>query len=898
MITRGFSRKTIAIAVAAGMSFGAVTVAAPTAGAVGGIKDGTWFYVTDGKTVPGGTSTQVVLNDAGGVRKEVTPRSHTATYGTVEDYTAVDENRWHHAPLSRGIFEDMPVFNLGKDAEAVVGSLSENWFKTLEPGTDHDSFNEDSRFTIMYDLNETEQIYKFDTRMSMSSKKVILASYLVSRDIYDNNGVVSDNLLAVLKKHGFNGKFPVNRGGFEPASALTVHQMTTDGRTRPNPEPFNKKFDAKSLKEGFTDNETVGARVIPATQADAVADVAARVFQATLSGEAKAGTTGKGTAIKAAIASRGTNPPKDIYPSSINTSTFDAFGAEVEGFTKNLGGRSENSDFVNLANAIKGFAKTLSDKDVKDSNVLFYQSGRARSNGHNPIDNATDTYLSLKEGSVPGHILITPETRDADGVTYPTNTNAMRGATTTVKPNKVPAGAAFSKKSGPNWASVDAKTGVITLTPPAGEALGKKNVEIVVAGKDKSTKTISVPVNVTNNPLDGLGYPKTNAPRGVETTIDPTGKAPAGSKFAPEGKVPGWVKVDPNTGKVTVNPPANESLGNKPVRVKVTDKNGNSRVIDVPVNVTNNPLDGNDDNKKAIEDNKKAIDDLKNRTDKLEKDVEDINSKIKDIENKNLEQDKKIAEHEAEIADLATKVATNTSDIKDLKDRVSEAEKRLDAVEAVNKQQQKELDKAKADIKDLKERVTKLENQVAENTKTIKDLSGRLAEVERRLDNGLGKCVGTVGGSILTLLPALAVISQLAGHLRIPGLDQAMADVQRQLNMFDPRLAKTVSDNQGAIAAGFAGLGILGLLLTPGLCGNASIGEAIAEPIKDSVEKGELSSAITGGSSVEGEATDEKQSSKPEVALNSSVDPDQSSKTEDELKSDVDAGAAVEQPTE
>ena len=949
MTTRAFTRKTIAIAVAAGMTLGGVSVAAPTAGAVGGVKDGTWFYVSNGEPAQGGTAKQVVLNDTGGVRKDVTPHHNAPTYGTVENYD-MSVTRVSEPYLSRGIFEDMPVFNMNKDAKAVVGSLSEDWFDSLNQGVDPDAFNEDSRFTIQYDLNETEQIYNFDTRLSTSSKKVILASYLVARDIYDNNGVVSDNLRAVLNKHGFNGKFPVNRGGFEPASALTVHQKTTDGVARTNPEPFNKKFDATSLKEGFTDNETVGVRVIPATQADAVADAAARLFQTTLYGEYKAGGSDKREAIKAAIGSRGTNPSKDIYPSNIATSTYDAY-------TSGIDTPGDSAD--NLANAIVGFAKTLSDKDVKDSNVFFYHSGRARSTGANPVDNATDTYLSLKEGSVPNRILITPETKDADAVTYPTNTNAMRGATTKVKPNNVPDGASFGKKSGDSWASVDPNTGVITLTPPAGETLGKKEVEVVVTGKDKSTKTITVPVNVTNNPLDGIGYPKTDAPRGVETTITPTGDVPPGTKFAPEGTVPGWVKVDSTTGKITVTPPANESLGNKPVKVKVTDKNGKSRVIDVPVTVTNNPLDGigypktdaprgsettitptgnvpsgtkfapegkvpgwvkvdpntgnvtvnppaneslgnkpvkvkaTDKNGKSrvidvpvnvtnnspeggIGDNTKDIDDLKNRADKLEKDVKDINSKIKDIEKKNLDQDKKIAEHEAEIAELATKVATNTADIKDLKDRVSKTEKRLDAVEATNKQQQKELDKAKADIKDLKNRVTKLEKQVADNKKAIEDLSGRLAEVERRLDTGLGKCVGTVGGSILALLPALAVISQLAGNLRIPGLDQAMSDVQRQLNMFDPRLAKAVSDNQGAIAAGFAGLGILGLLLTPGLCGNASVGEAIAEPIKDSVENGELSSAITGDSSVEDNA-DNKQSSKPEVELNSSVDPKQSS---------------------
>ena len=55
--------------------------------------------------------------------------------------------------------------------------------------------------------------------------------------------------------------------------------------------------------------------------------------------------------------------------------------------------------------------------------------------------------------------------------------------------------------------------------------------------------------------------------------------------------------------------------------------------------------------------------------------------------------------------------------------------------------------------------------------------------------------------------------------------------------MFNPEVAKFVDQNRGAIAAGFAGLGILALLFVPGTCGDASLGEAVAEPLSSAIDK-------------------------------------------------------------
>lgn len=113
----------------------------------------------------------------------------------------------------------------------------------------------------------------------------------------------------------------------------------------------------------------------------------------------------------------------------------------------------------------------------------------------------------------------------------------------------------------------------------------------------------------------------------------------------------------------------------------------------------------------------------------------------------------------------------------------------------------------------------------------IKDLQNQADALNKQLNTGLARCVGTVGGSLLALMPAIAIASQIVGGLHYPALDTFIANVQKQIGAFHPGLAKAVDDNRGAIAAAFAGIAVTGLALTPLTCRDASLGEAIAEPL-------------------------------------------------------------------
>lgn len=198
-----------------------------------------------------------------------------------------------------------------------------------------------------------------------------------------------------------------------------------------------------------------------------------------------------------------------------------------------------------------------------------------------------------------------------------------------------------------------------------------------------------------------------------------------------------------------------------------------------------------------------VIDDLNKRLEDAEKEAEDLKGKIKELEDKNKELDGRIKD-----AEDAIKEAEDA--IKDAQDKNKELEDRI-----------KDADKA----------ITDLEN-------TNKDLNDRLSELEGRLNSGLGRCIGTVGGTLLFLLPAVALVSQLVGGSKNVAIDQFIAETQKQMGIWNPHLAKAVDDNRQAIAAAFGGLTLLTLALIPGVCGEKSLGKAATEELSSNKGNG------------------------------------------------------------
>ncbi|WP_204236718.1 YPDG domain-containing protein, partial [Mammaliicoccus sciuri] len=199
------------------------------------------------------------------------------------------------------------------------------------------------------------------------------------------------------------------------------------------------------------------------------------------------------------------------------------------------------------------------------------------------------------------------ETKPGVSVTIPQNgdTTLPEGSTFEVPEDKVPEG----------WtATVDPNTGELTVTPPADAEPGTTaDIPVTVKYPDGSKDEISVPVKVKPNEAqenepgyntENPGQPTETKP-GVSVTIPQNGDStlPSGTTFEiPEGSVPeGWTAtVDPNTGAVTVTPPADAEPGTTvdiPVTVKYPD--GSKDEITVPVTVktddSNSDVNSNSD---------------------------------------------------------------------------------------------------------------------------------------------------------------------------------------------------------------------------------------------------------------------------------------------------------------
>uniref|UniRef100_UPI003F54C638 YPDG domain-containing protein n=1 Tax=Mammaliicoccus sciuri TaxID=1296 RepID=UPI003F54C638 len=199
------------------------------------------------------------------------------------------------------------------------------------------------------------------------------------------------------------------------------------------------------------------------------------------------------------------------------------------------------------------------------------------------------------------------ETKPGVSVTIPQNgdTTLPEGSTFEVPEDKVPEG----------WtATVDPNTGELTVTPPADAEPGTTaDIPVTVKYPDGSKDEISVPVKVKPNEAqenepgyntENPGQPTETKP-GVSVTIPQNGDCtlPSGTTFEiPEGSVPeGWTAtVDPNTGAVTVTPPADAEPGTTvdiPVTVKYPD--GSKDEITVPVTVktddSNSDVNSNSD---------------------------------------------------------------------------------------------------------------------------------------------------------------------------------------------------------------------------------------------------------------------------------------------------------------
>ncbi|WP_224783642.1 YPDG domain-containing protein [Lactobacillus jensenii] len=129
--------------------------------------------------------------------------------------------------------------------------------------------------------------------------------------------------------------------------------------------------------------------------------------------------------------------------------------------------------------------------------------------------------------------------------------------------------------------------------------------KIMIQPTDSKDPSARVPYPEPQNPTgnlkttDGFAWAKVtyadgSVEQGKSDSVDPSFKdendkaadAPAGTKYTAGENTPDWIKVDPDTGKVTVSPTDDTSVGSHDISVTVTYPDSSTDQLTVPVTVT------------------------------------------------------------------------------------------------------------------------------------------------------------------------------------------------------------------------------------------------------------------------------------------------------------------------
>lgn len=200
--------------------------------------------------------------------------------------------------------------------------------------------------------------------------------------------------------------------------------------------------------------------------------------------------------------------------------------------------------------------------------------------------------------------------------------------------------------------------------------------------------------------------------------------------------------------------------------------------------------------------------------------------------------------------------------LKDIRDKITELEKKespskaeFDKIKKELGDLKKQVDGLKAADKEIKGDITKLRDDLSKLESRVTNVEARLTEVEGRTD-ALTQCVAGAGlAGIPTLLGIpLMVMTQL----NIPGLKDLNTQIQKQIGMFNPELARQWERNGGVLQAGAALAGLAGMISGIAYIANQCDPMMQTDAAKET-DLGQLSSKLEdakAGSSNKGDAKD------------------------------------------
>lgn len=162
------------------------------------------------------------------------------------------------------------------------------------------------------------------------------------------------------------------------------------------------------------------------------------------------------------------------------------------------------------------------------------------------------------------------------------------------------------------------------------------------------------------------------------------------------------------------------------------------------------------------------------------------------------------------------KTVWKTIDLSDLRNRIDALEKKESPSKADFDNLKKQVDDLKKQVDDLKAADKKLEGDITNLKTEINNLDSRITKIEARLTKvegdtaALTKCVSGAGMAGIPTL--LSIPLMIMTQLNIPGIKDLNTQVQKQIGMYNPDLARAWERNGGILQAGAVLAGLAGMI--------------------------------------------------------------------------------------
>ena len=158
--------------------------------------------------------------------------------------------------------------------------------------------------------------------------------------------------------------------------------------------------------------------------------------------------------------------------------------------------------------------------------------------------------------------------------------------------------------------------------------------------------------------------------------------------------------------------------------------------------------------------------------------------------------------------------------LSDIRDRITALEKKDSPTRAEFDAVKKDLadlnDKVDAEFKNIDNRFVEVEGDIANLQTDLTDLEARITKVESRLTvvenrtDNITKCVAGAGTAAIPAM--LSIPLMMMTQLNIPGIKDFNTEIQKQIGIYNPDLARAWEQNGGILQAGAALAGLAGMI--------------------------------------------------------------------------------------